>query len=476
MSLNHKMEKILKTKKNLEDKLIKEGLTKKEKQILDEIKTNLTEAPIDYSNVGGARMEPERQRKFESGENPYVKYGMSQELLDILGSEAFKTSVEKVKRALGDRSGMVEGDPQQVFMQLMMLAMRDLQMITSIQSRKKEEIEELAENLVSSYFNLNKPPLNKRVRLEATLIGGPVGASEGMRSSAEEFSEEEIIEAFKDAEKHKEELEDFAREVESLGGKFDSEQAEKVFGKKMEQDALKSFEGEKGKRRMINTMIQGASFSLGHLYKTLNDQISEIDPRLMNLYNVSQAMMEHLYWLYPDMEGMAGSGGGQLGQSSFEEPEDEDGPFVVKAKAVTLPLLVHELVKGLFDFMAWDSLPENEKQSQMVLGAEDTLPGEIWDSLLGPAVWTRFQNALPTDLFDDDKRHIQLYLFHRFGRLSAEDMKKLTDAILRGDKQAQNMINRMIEEVKEYLRNRPEDDEEEEDDWDSDMSWLDDEG
>jgi hypothetical protein len=112
----------------------------------------------------------------------------------------------------------------------------------------------------------------------------------------------------------------------------------------------------------------------------------------------------------------------------------------------------------------------------MVLGAEDTLPGEIWDSLLGPAVWTRFQNALPTDLFDDDKRHIQLYLFHRFGRLSAEDMKKLTDAILRGDKQAQNMINRMIEEVKEYLRNRPEDDEEEEDDWDSDMSWLDDEG
>jgi hypothetical protein len=355
MSLNHKMEKILKTKKNLEDKLIKEGLTKKEKQILDEIKTNLTEAPIDYSNVGGARMEPERQRKFESGENPYVKYGMSQELLDILGSEGFKKSVEKVKRALGNKSGMIEGNPTEVFKSLMLAAFENIQTIISIQYRKKEEIEELAENLVSSYFNLNKPPLNKRVRLEATLIGGPVGSSEGMRTSSEEFSEEEIIDAFKDAEKHKEELEDFAREVESLGGKFDSEQAEKVFGKKMEQDALKSFEGEKGKRRMINTMIQGASFSLGHLYKTLNDQISEIDPRLMNLYNVSQAMMEHLYWLYPDMEGIVGSGGGQLGQSSFEEPEDEDGPFVVKAKAVTLPLLVHELVKGLFDFMAWDS-------------------------------------------------------------------------------------------------------------------------
>jgi hypothetical protein len=477
MSLNENMEKFFKVKKTLERKLVNEGLTKDEKVLLERVKKEIGEAPIDYSEVGGARMEPERQRKFEKGENPYAKYGMSQELIDILGSEGFKKSVEKVKRALGDKSGVVEGNPQQVFMQLMMAAMRDLQTIMSIQSRKKEEIEELAENLVASHFNLDKPPFNKRVRLEATLISGPMGAAEGMRTSAEEPSEEDVIEAFKDAEKHKEELEDFAREVEELGGKFDSKQAEEVFGKKMQQDALKSFEGERGKRRMVNTMIQGAAFSLGHLYKTLNDEVASIDPRLMNLYNVSQAIMEHLYWLYPDMEQMAGSGGGQLGQSSFEEPEDEGGPFVIKAKAPTLPLLVHELVKGLLDFMAWDSLPENEKQAQMVLGAEDTLPGEIWDSLLGPVIWSKFQSMIPSDLFDDDKRHIQLYLFNRFSRLSADEMKKLTDAILRGDNSSQKMINKMIEEIKEYLQNAPQydDEESEEDDWDSDMSWLDDE-
>ena len=112
----------------------------------------------------------------------------------------------------------------------------------------------------------------------------------------------------------------------------------------------------------------------------------------------------------------------------------------------------------------------------MVLGAEDTLPGEIWDSLLGPAIWSKFQSMIPTDLFDDDKRHIQLYLFNKFSRLSADEMKKLTDAILRGDSSAQKMINKMIDEIKEYLKNAPQyDDEEEEDDWDSDMSWLDDE-
>ena len=471
MSLNENMEKFLKVKKTLERKLMREGLTKREKVLLEQVNSEIAEAPITYDD--GARMEPGRQSKFEKGENPYKKYGMSQELVDILASEGFKKSVEKVKRALGDKSGAVEGNPQQVFMQLMMAAMRDLQTIMSIQSSKKGQIETLAEDLVASHFNLDKPPLNKRVRLEATLISGPMGAAEGMRTSAEEPSEEEIIEAFKDAEKHKQELEDFAREVEDLGGKFDSEQAEKVFGAKMQQDAIKSFEGERGKRRMVNTMIQGAAFSLGHLYKTLNNEISQIDPRLMNLYNVSQSIMEHLYWLYPDMEDMAGGGGGQLGQSSFDEPEEEDGPFIIRAKAPTLPLLVHELVKGLLDFMAWDSLPENEKQSQLVLGAEDTLPGEIWDSLLGPVIWSKFQNIIPSDLFEDDKRHIQLYLFNRFSRLSAEDMKKLTDAILRGDRSAQEMINRMISEIEEYLRNSSQYDDEDEEEDDDDMSWMD---
>lgn len=465
------MEKLNKAKKVLENKLMTEGLTKSEKTILDNVNKRINEAPIDYSEVGGARMEPGRQRKFESGENPYKKYGISQELVDLLASEGFKKSIEKVKRALGDKATAVEGNPQQVFMQLMMIAMRDLQSIMALQGRRKDEIEELAENLVSSHFNLDKSPWNKRVRLEATLISGPMGAAEGMRTSSEQFSEEEVIEAFKNAEKHKEEIADFAREVEELGGEFDSEQAEKVFGKKMEADALQSFEGERGKRRMVNTMIQGAAFSMGHLYKTLTDEINAIDPRLMELYNISQSIMEHLYWLYPDMEQMAGSGGGQLGQSSFEEPEDDGGPFVIKAKAPTLPLLVHELVKGLFDFMAWDSLPENEKQAQMVLGAEDTLPGEIWDSLLGPVLWSKFQNIIPSNIFEDDKRHIQLYLFNRFSRLSADDMKKLTDSILRGDSYSQEMIKRMINEIEGYLRNQPE--EEDEDQWDDDMSWMD---
>ena len=64
-----------------------------------------------------------------------------------------------------------------------------------------------------------------------------------------------------------------------------------------------------------------------------------LDPNLLNLYGVTQSLMEHLYWLYPDMEGMAAGGGGQMGQSEVDEETD---PPTVKAKAMTFPLLIHE--------------------------------------------------------------------------------------------------------------------------------------
>ena len=56
MSLNSKMENILKTKNRLEKKIIEGTISRNERSLLKEIKNNLVEAPIDYE--GPERMEP----------------------------------------------------------------------------------------------------------------------------------------------------------------------------------------------------------------------------------------------------------------------------------------------------------------------------------------------------------------------------------------------------------------------------------
>ena len=492
MSLNNRFENILKVKTDLEKKLKLEGLTKSEVNLLNEVKHSLSEAPIDYSDVGGARMNPKLQSSVEGGETPFAKMGISNELIELLSSESFKDSVEKVKRAMGDDSP-VEGNPQQVYMGLMGTAMGSLQSIIGKQSRHKPEIEQMAIDLVSDHFGLNSARYKNIIKLKAELISGPRGMVQGMKTNPENYSKQEIVKAFKNADKHKEELEKFAQEFEEMGVEFDWEKGEEIVAKKMEDVAMKEFEGQKNKRRLVNSLVQGAAFNLGHLFTKLNDKINRLDPELNDLYKVSQATMEHLYWVYPDVEQMASSGQGQLGQVSIDEPDTANGPYIINARGATLPLLIHELMKGVFQFMVWDSLPEDEKQAGMVIGSEDTLPGEVWDSLLGKAFYKKllqimppeFNNFVSTD--SQSQNIIQLYLINKISLLSPDDIKTLMEGLIRNTPNSVAFVSKLAQGAKEQvekLKQIPVKDEptkpaetskdDDDDSWDDDFSWSDD--
>jgi hypothetical protein len=441
MSVNLKMEKKLRIKKDLEKKSLTEGLTKKERTLLNEIKGSIKEAPIDYE--GPERMEPGIERKITSKETPFSKHPAmpkgDRDFVELVSSKRFKDSVEKVRRYLGNTNPIQGRNP---LMNLMGMVMGGLQQIIQIESRNKEYLENLAVDLVKKELGIPEGSL----QFDAKLVHGGMGAAEGMRRTPDMPDEEDVEEAFK----HKEDLEDFV-------------------------DAFEKFNLEKAKRRFINSLIQGAAFKGGHMYVLVNQELNRLNPNLTNLYGVTQSLMEHLYWVYPDMESMAGSGGGQMGQSEVDEETD---PPTVKARATTFPLLIHELVKGVYEVFGTHGLPDDPRQAEMVLGAEDTLPAEIWDSRLGPVFWEKFQEAYPNELFDEDKRHIQHYLFVRFSRLSAEEFMKIAKLILQGDPKGKQFIQRMVNEIVSDLKKQefesgfPEDDDEDDDFNDIDLEKL----
>ena len=420
MSLNIKMEEILKAKTKLERKLSEGTITKNERSLLKEIKSSLVEAPIDYE--GPERMEPGIERKITSkqtpfNQNPALPQDGDKDYIEVISSKRFKDSVDKVRRYLGDTTAIQGNNPM---MGLMSTVMNGLQRIVQVESQNKEYLERLAVNLVVKELGIPEGSL----QFDAQLVHGPMAAAQGMQTEPQQPSDEEVKDAFKKAEDHSEELEDFADEFEK-------------------------FNLEKSKRRLINSLIQGAAFKGGHMYVLVSDELSRLDPNLLNHYGVTQSLMEHLYWLYPDMEGMAGSGGGQMGQS---EVDDETDPPTVKARAMTFPLLVHELVKGVYEVFGTHGLPDDPKQAEMVLGAEDTLPAEIWDSRLGPIFWEKFLEAYPDKLFDDDMKHIQHYLFVRFSKLSAQEFLRVAKLILEGNPQGAQFIQRMVDEIVNDLK------------------------
>jgi len=420
MSANLKIEKILKVKNDLDKKLVNEGLTNNQQTMLNEINRRLNEAPVSYD--GPERMEPGIERQINQRQTPYAENPMlpqdgDRDFIELVTSQRFKDSVEKVRRFLGDTTPIQGNNPM---MGLMMSVMNSLQQIKRFETQHKEYLENLAVDLVKKELGIPEGQL----QFDVELVGGPMGAAEGMQTQAEEPDEEDVEEAFKEGEEHQEEMEDF-------------------------MDSMEKFNLEKAKRRMINSLVQGAAFKGGHMYVLVSNEINRLSPELLNLYGVTQSLMEHLYWLYPDMEGMAGSGGGQMGQS---ESDPETDPPTIYAKAMTFPLLVHEIVKGIYSLYGDQGLPNDPVQRSMVVRAEDTLPGEVWDSRLGPIFWEKFRDAWPDTLYDEDKRYLQQYLFMKLSNLEAKDFINLAKAILADKPEAKQVIQRMVDEIVEILK------------------------
>ena len=386
--------------KNFRKRLYTEGISKKEL-------LNLMEAPIDYE--GPERMARDVERKITSRQTPYHNFPampeMDRDFVELISSKRFKDSVEKVRMAMGD-TRIIQG--QNALMQLMMTVGQAMQRLVMIQSQNKEELEALAVKLVKEELGIPEGAM----QFDAELVMQPMGAAEGMQSEPEMPSEEEVEELMGD---------------------------------------MENFNLERAKRRMINSLIQGAAFKGGHMYNLVRNEINDMNPQLMNLYAVTQSLMEHAYWIFPDMEGMAGGGGGQMGQSEVDEETD---PPTVKARAVTFPLLVHELVKGVYEIFGTHGLPDDPRQQEMILNAEDTLPAEIWDSRLGPIFWEKFVATYPMELFDEDMKHIQHYLFMRFSALSAEEFMRVAKMILKGEPQGQKYIQGMVNDIVRELKDR----------------------
>lgn len=384
--------------RNIRKKLYTEGISKKDL-------LRLMEAPIDYE--GPERMAGDVERKITGKQTPFHNFPampeMDRDFIELISSKRFKDSVDKVRMAMGD-TRTIQG--QNALRQLMNTVVQAMQRLVMIQSQNAEELEALAVKLVKDELGIP----DGAMQFDAQLVMQPMGAAEGMKSEPEMPSEEEVEELMGD---------------------------------------IENFNLERAKRRFINSLIQGAAFKGGHMYVMVRDEINDINPQLMNLYAVTQALMEHAYWIFPDMEGMAGGGGGQMGQSEFDPETD---PPTVKARAVTFPLLVHELVKGVYEVFGTHGLPDDPRQAEMVLSAEDSLPSEIWDSRLGPIFWEKFVSTYPIELFEDDMKHIQHYLFMRFSSLSAEEFMTLAKKILKGDPEGQRIIQRMVDEIVKELK------------------------
>jgi len=398
------------------------------RQIDNIIKRVLKEAPIDYE--GPERMDPSIERKILGKETPYSKHPAmpktSRDFVELVSSKRFNDTVSKLRTILQRTTGSTaQLSSRNPLMSLMMLVSQAIMQTSRIEGRHKEDLENMAVELVKKELGVPTGQL----QFDAKLVGmGQSESTQRARREAEQPSREEMTQAFKSAQEHENDVEAFL-------------------------DAMDNFDMERAKRRMINALIGGAAKKGQYMYHLVSEKLNEIDPDLIEYYSLSTAIVDHLYWLYPEetLQAMSGQEGSEIGTSEVDDTTD---PPTVIARGVNFPTLVHELVKGVHEVLGTQGLPDDPRQAEMVMAAEDTVPAEAWDLKLGPVFWELLQRSYPLDILtDEDKKHIQLYLFSKISAMPAKEFFDLFKEVLEekpsGKEKIQRMVNELVRELEE---------------------------
>jgi hypothetical protein len=382
-------------------------------------KKKLHEAPpVDYGE-GGERMSPDIEKKLRTRNHPLGankafpdvdRNGIPDNFEELLASKRFKDVVQKVKDATG-----VENIDPRTFMSLQPMLMQAARRIMEIESQNRETLENLAVELVVDEMGIPEDDLQFDVKLEKP-------NTSGMQMKPQEKKKKEP------------ELPNFELEDEAA--------------KRLEKLDL-----EKQKRRFINSLIQGSAKKAHYMYHLVNEKLNEINPDLVGLYSIVMSVNDLLYWVMPDMEGMIGAGGAESAMAGKEEIDLETDPPTIKARGLMFPILVHEVYKGVMEYISAHGLPSDPEMADEVIGMEDTLPAEVWDLRLGPVIWEKFTEVYPDNFFDiEEQKRIKNYFYFKFVSLEAEEFLALAKEILSGSQSGKDKVKKMIDDIVKQLK------------------------
>jgi len=182
------------------------------------------------------------------------------------------------------------------------------------------------------------------------------------------------------------------------------------------------------KRRFANLLITGGAVNKFYLFNVVKDELDKIDPTLINKYGIVAVLAELGYWVTPfGIEKIGLKGGARAG---VEKVKPEGDAYTIEAKAIIFPYLIHEIVKGIYE---WLSLA---KEFQAIMGKEE-IEDETRDMLAGPGVYRKIVGMIPAD-----KQNMIPLIWRKLLTRSSEEIRN----VLAGDDTLIKQLTREAED------------------------------
>jgi hypothetical protein len=249
-------------------------------------------------------------------------------------------SAESLEKMLGGKS----------FMQASQDSMRLLQDVMQLEKPYRDQLTELAKDIVDRMFPVLK---QAGIEVDAAIVDTPSEMKITKEKDEEEIDTEEEANIALDA----------------IADKTDID-----------------------KRRIINSITQGAGIRGTKAYYIFDDAMDILDS--LGVKDKYEELVNNAYGIYDDdnaiammMAMLAQGGSTQGGESEIDWNEEED-TMTIKARALTFPILMQEIVKGLYEFVALQGFTDVAKgKGQAVVKATDKVTNEPEDIRYGKFIY-----------------------------------------------------------------------------------------
>lgn len=200
-------------------------------------------------------------------------------------------------------------------------------------------------------------------------------------------------------------------------------------------DEIEQLGSEVEKRRFIDSLIQGVSSIASKMYEMYADDINSIDDRLMPMYERINSLNDYLLFASED-----GIDDGNYEQGSYVEVHlgNDKLRTQIEAQGLVFPLLLKELVRGVFELCSSQGLPTDIEKAKYVVAKADYVLSEPWDMRFGEILWRKIFNGV-------DSLKMAPYVFSSVCSIGASDfdnaMKEILSRTKRGDELIKSFVS-----------------------------------
>lgn len=186
------------------------------------------------------------------------------------------------------------------------------------------------------------------------------------------------------------------------------------------------------KRSFAKTLTQGNAVNKFYLFHLVEDKLNQINPDLPKMYGIVCAGTQASYYGMPMIE-MSKMFAQQAAVGSAEVADDK----TIVARGANFPILVHEIVKGIYNWLTYDIASQAELD-------RETLDQEVLELMSGEELYNNFRNLIGVK-----DQYLIPFIVKDLLRHPAEVIKKVNA----GGGEALNIINKLIARARDTYNN-----------------------